>query len=322
VKPSFLFLVSGLWLLVSHSARAIIDTNTNEVSDHWEKQHNSGALFPANFDIHDDPDADGWTNLEEAAAGTNPFDPNPPNGFLRPQITHIPAVMADEDEDGIPDNIVTPETVTINWATLIGKKYRLLFSADLSEGSWLVVGTPFIGNGTVVEYGVPLTQPDGTVPDSLFWRVAIEDTDTDGDTLSDHEESILETAANHPDTDLDGILDGVDSQPLVSATLADPDDLGLPASLNDGIIGRWYMEGLDSAGKLAATPQSVGGIDIGATTASWDGHPAWIGGPTGIPSKCMHFQPPDCHPKPCHRRLASCPQRSFPVKTPRHGPCG
>lgn len=45
-------------------------------------------------------DADGWTNAQEPAADTNPFDPNPPDGMIRPDIAHIPAVMG--DENGVP----------------------------------------------------------------------------------------------------------------------------------------------------------------------------------------------------------------------------
>ena len=58
---------------------AILDTNTNGMSDLWEKQHNNGELYPATFIPTADPDEDGWSNATEAVAGTDPFEPNPPD---------------------------------------------------------------------------------------------------------------------------------------------------------------------------------------------------------------------------------------------------
>ncbi len=110
-RSVFLFLVSGLWLLVSPTAPAIIDQNTNGASDLWEKQYNNGGLL-TDLDLQADPDGDGWTNVQEAAAGTNPFDPNPPDGLIRPDIVHLPAVLGAPDENGTPA-VITPEAVTV-----------------------------------------------------------------------------------------------------------------------------------------------------------------------------------------------------------------
>ncbi len=59
-------------LLPVLTLHAIVDTNDNGLSDIWEKQYNENELFTETFDPDADPDADGWTNAEEAAAGTNP----------------------------------------------------------------------------------------------------------------------------------------------------------------------------------------------------------------------------------------------------------
>jgi hypothetical protein len=98
VKHSFLIPISGLWLLTSGFAFAILDTNNNGLSDFWERDFNNGSLFDEFFNPQGDADSDGWTNAQEAAAGTNPFDPNPPDGIIRPVTGHIPAVWSEPDE--------------------------------------------------------------------------------------------------------------------------------------------------------------------------------------------------------------------------------
>ena len=201
---SFLFLVSGFWILASLPAPAIVDTNNNTLSDIWEKQYNNGSLL-TNLNPQADPDSDGWTNMQEAAAGTNPFNPNPPNGFIRPNIVHIPATYI-PGTNGNPV-IFTPEAITLTWPTLAGKQYTLHYSPDLSEGSWQPVEAPYIGNGNDTQYGIPLTQENGSTPDKLFWRVAIADIDTDSDTLTNAEEAELGSRPYSSDGDNDGLSD-------------------------------------------------------------------------------------------------------------------
>ena len=154
-------------------------------------------MFPT-FDPQADPDGDGWTNAQEAIAGTNPSDPNPPDGYLHPDYVHSPETCTDLNGDGIPEHI--PEAITLTWVTVPGKQYTVLCSPDLTEGSWLPVGEPFVGNGNEVENGFPITGPDAVRPDQLFWRVAVNDIDTDGDGLTDAEEFQLGTNPLQPPT--------------------------------------------------------------------------------------------------------------------------
>ena len=194
-----LFLSAIGSLILASTAPAIIDINSNGVSDPWERAHNDGELFAAPFDLQADPDADGWTNEQEAAAGTSPADPNPPAGFLRPEITDIPTVYYDPDEDGI-DEVLTPETLVISWPTLPGKHYTLYSSPGL--GVWLPIQQTYIGTGNIIEYYFPLTQPD-----KLFWRVAVTDIDSDGDTMTNSEEHYFGSNAFLVDGDYDGLSD-------------------------------------------------------------------------------------------------------------------
>ena len=226
--------VFGLGALPSH---AIIDTNENGMSDVWERIYNNGELFPTDdpfdpiYGPQADPDGDGWTNEQEAAAGTDPFDPNAPGGMLQPKITFIPEVRADVDNNKTLQ-VITPDAILVSWPTIPGKLYTLSWSTDLSAGTWSPVGDPFTGTGSDVEYGITLTETaDGDPPpDRLFWRIHVEDSysddsgltdtekylqskDTDGDGVSDLQEILNGTSPTNPDTDGDGIPDGFDSHP-------------------------------------------------------------------------------------------------------------
>ncbi len=192
-------------VLTASDALAIVDTNENGVSDPWEERYNSGNLYTV-FDPQDDPDGDGWTNAVEATAGTDPLDPNPPAGIIVPEIKRLFDVWYDSDDDGI-DDAFCPDLLVIDWPTLQGKRYTLFFSADLTADSWLSLGPTRSGTGAEIGKGIPLTQPDGSIPDSIFWRVKIEDFDTDSDKLTDFEEIALGSSSSSPDTDNDGVTD-------------------------------------------------------------------------------------------------------------------
>jgi hypothetical protein len=192
--------LSALWLLTTGIASAIVDTNENTVSDLWEKQYNNGELYPSTFNPHSDPDQDGWTNAQEAAAGTDPQNPNPPDGLVQPEILHTPAVIGEENGQPV---IVTPEVVTVSWPTLVGKQYTLHFSPDLTEENWTTVDEPFIGDGDIHEFNFLIAG----AADKRFWRIAVEDADTDGDTLTDSEEHSIGSSPYLADTDGDGTDD-------------------------------------------------------------------------------------------------------------------
>jgi hypothetical protein len=220
VKRPFLLVISGFSLLSSPLARAIVDVNHNGLSDLWEKHYNSGNLFSSNFDPLADPDGDSWTHTQEAAAGSHPFDANPPNGYLQPAIVHIPAVIEENQGDPV---IITPEAVTVTWQTLVGKHYTLLFSPDLQEESWIQIGRAFVGSGSEVTYGFEVSGGD-----KQFWRVAVTDADTDGDTLTDAEEHQIGSSRYFRDTDGDGIDDFTAYHSGLNPAGEDSDEDGTP----------------------------------------------------------------------------------------------
>ena len=175
-------------------ALAQLDTNANGLSDLFERQYNEGNLFdPANPDHapEADADGDGWTTIEEAVAGTNPFNGKPPEGIVSALISHL----SDQPEPPSPEfpDGRTVDVAILSWDTLPGKQYILTASPDLSAGSWLPVGDPIQGDGNPAANAITLTDATGETPQRLFWRVQVEDLDSDSDTLTDHEEIMLGT---------------------------------------------------------------------------------------------------------------------------------
>ena len=57
---------------------------------------------------------------------------------------------------------------------------------------------------------LPLTQPDGSIPPASFLRVAVEDIDIDGDTLTNAEEHAVGSSPYFADTNGNGIADGLE----------------------------------------------------------------------------------------------------------------
>jgi hypothetical protein len=181
--------VLAVHFLLLSPIHAILDQNANNLSDLWEKQYNQGELFPETFFGAEDSDQDGWDNLTEAAAGTDPFLANSPNG--KANITLTPSL--------------TLGAYTLTWPTIIGKAYQIQSSVNLKN--WSKLGDPIIATATEHSIGINATQPDTTVPPKLFWRVIISDVDDDSDTLTNAEEYMIGTNPQKADTDGDRVLD-------------------------------------------------------------------------------------------------------------------
>ncbi|MGJ8643491.1 MAG: DUF1800 family protein [Luteolibacter sp.] len=175
--------IAPLGLLLFSAKSFAVDTNGDGMCDVWEARFHAGALDP-----EIDTDGDGYTNLKESVAGTDPFDP-----MLHP-ISSI-GEMADGNAD-----IVVP--------TEIGKSYQLLSSDSLS-GNWDPVGDPHLGDGS------ELTLSDSHSGDQLFYRVAVSDLDSDGDGISDWAENLLSGFDSEND---DSFSSGTTNNDLAAAT--------------------------------------------------------------------------------------------------------
>lgn len=252
---SHFLLGSFAGLLLAGQASAIQDSNGNGLSDVWERHFNGNALFSTTNPSHAalaDPDGDGWSNEKEAIAGTNPFNNVLPAGAVQTRITSNPLAAG---------------VFVVSWPSLEGKTYKLRVSSDLV--TWANYGELIPGTNADIVLGVDATEEGGGIPDKLFWRAVIEDSDPDGDTLTSWEELKLGLDPSSSDTDLDGLPDNTDPLPLVSATLADPDGLNLPAGINTSLLAFWDFETQQGTTMPAIFPDRSGNNRV--ATSSFDG---------------------------------------------------
>ena len=194
-----LFLGPLFLILCAAPASAILDTNNNGMSDVWERIYNNGNLFPPSFSALADNDCDGWTNGLEAIAGTDPNNANA-SGKLRLEVSVIHNVMLDLDNDGVPETYADVAAVT--WPIIAGKQYTLLYSPVLAATNWTAIEqAPATADGTRTSYF-----PIDSANPKMFWRLKVEDIDSDGDGLTDAEEYKLGTDPFNPQT-IPGIPD-------------------------------------------------------------------------------------------------------------------
>jgi hypothetical protein len=189
------------------SVSTMLDANSNGMSDPWERRFHQGELFDPSRPDHTpdaDPDSDGWSNLRESIAGTNPFDGSSPGGFLHTRIEFLGGAR----ETG-PDGefiLQAPGELLVTWPSQAGKRYTVYSSADPAQAVWQSVGGSDGGlGGTVAEpfsgtffdsCRINLLRDDGSMIPRLFFKTEVRDFDSDGDGLTDHEEYLLKT---HPE---------------------------------------------------------------------------------------------------------------------------
>ncbi len=201
----------------------MVDLNGNGMSDIWELIYGAAGLDPKG-----DADGDGASNLQEAIAGTNPFDSN-----------SVPVITA---------TAVESTNVTVSMKCALGKQYQLQSLQPFSLGgwsNWTTETTVIARSGSVIALSAAASSA------TKFYRIAISDVDTDGDGVNDWEEYQLGLDPMKPSSN--GQLDA-NGQPLgdyayvtgklaaqnvvsISATgpTANQPDLGQPA-INSGLL--------------------------------------------------------------------------------------
>ena len=173
----------GAALFLLPMASLAVDQNSNQQSDVWEMLFQAAALPPTG-----DMDADGWTNASESTAGTNPLD-----AASHPE-------MAIRFQAGLP---------LLEWRSLPGKRYTLLSGDDLT--SLAPMGDVISGNGTEMELQLP------SAIGREFFRMKIDDADTDGDGVNDWEELVL---GFDPETNRTDHYAQTDSQRVTAGLIA------------------------------------------------------------------------------------------------------
>src|ERR1700744_3832376 len=148
--------MAGLFLFIFRG-QAMVDQNGNGISDIWEWMYNVTGVNPVA-----DPDKDGYSNLQEALAGTDPA-----NSSSFPHITSI---------------VYSTTNISVIMPCALGKQYQLQSVTTIGATNWVVETNQVARAGTNVTLTVPLTV------NMKFYRVGISDVDSDGDGLSDWEE--------------------------------------------------------------------------------------------------------------------------------------
>lgn len=188
-------LLAGLALLVVVPRAPALDQNLNGYNDVWEMLYQATSLPPGG-----DPDIDGYTNLEESRAGTDPGD-----GLS------VPRLWLD---------VSSPVGLRAFWQTVGGKQYTLLESTNLVGGAWSSAAVLSPTGGVAA---VALTASNA----AYFVQIAIVDVDRDADGVTDYEERELgfnPTTAHsaHQDaTDLQRVTAGLASASTVTVAVLD-----------------------------------------------------------------------------------------------------
>jgi uncharacterized protein (DUF1800 family) len=160
----------GGLLLTPLASRGAIDANGNGLSDVWEALRNGTGLAASA-----DTDLDGFTNLSEATAGTDPRNP-----------ASRPGVALEGAGGG---------SGQLRFSSEPGKRYALEHSPALAPVTWGTLSTLAGTGGELIGSVGNLTASAG------FYRLRIHDTDTDADTATDWEEISLgfNPATSHTD---------------------------------------------------------------------------------------------------------------------------
>ena len=200
LRSSLLKLLLGL-VLTGLPARAAVDLfPADGIADIWVLKYGATGLSAAG-----DADGDGLANSVEAAAGTDPFSPS--------SIINFSSVTLDAGG------------LRLTFPTLLGKRYQLQSTAALSPTDWQNVAAPSLHAGTGANLLVTLSATGAT---ERFYRVVVQDTDSDGDGVNDWEELTLGFDPNNSHSsglsgagDLAAITAGLQATNIVSIVASD-----------------------------------------------------------------------------------------------------
>jgi uncharacterized protein (DUF1800 family) len=149
-------------LILPVSLSAAIDYGLN--GDLWRMRYGVTAAQLGNPTwLAADDDMDGISNGSELAAGTNPFLPG---STIR---------IASATPNGV--------NIDLSFPTVLGKQYVAQRSPSLTSPTWTALGTPVTGDGTTKT--IPVSKFAGS-----FYRVLVQDIDTDNDQVSDWAERV------------------------------------------------------------------------------------------------------------------------------------
>src|SRR5260221_764642 len=168
-----------------------VDVNSNGMSDIWEWLYGANGINP-----NADADGDGFSNQQEATAGTDPFNSN-----------SIPKIST---------AVFTGTNGSITMPDALGKLYQLQSITNLGSTNWLVE------TSAVARAGTNITFPSSANAAMKFYRIVVSDVDTDGDGVNDWEEYQLGLDPSNAwsNAQLDGNGNPLGDYPYVTGRLA------------------------------------------------------------------------------------------------------
>ncbi len=276
--------------IVNPSAYAqLLDSDSDGMPDEWEMAFGLNSSDAA--DAATDLDADGLNNLEEYEAGTNPTNGDSDFDQFLDGVDIAPAnpnIAEDSDADGLPDswevvNGLDPlfpddagyllhdgDGLTVLEEYLAGTD----FQDDDSDNDGVLDGEDVYPLQSAYQYdsdsdGLPdIFELQFFFLDPLYAADAADDFDLDG--LTNLQEFTRGLNLENQDSDLDGVPDGEDVEPLNPRYRFDSDNDGLPDAweiengLDENTADRWldldgdYATNLQEylQGTLANTPDT------------------------------------------------------------------
>lgn len=159
--------------------------NGDGISDIWAMKYQAGGLV-----MTADSDGDGQSNGAEAAAGTDP--------------------MKTDSAIKVTGMSVDIYGFHLTFPTQAGKRYQVQSKATLADATWTdVVGAALMGNGSETTATVSATS-------GQYFRVLVQDVDTDGDGVTDWEEIAVGFDPNNAHS---GGLNGPDDLTAIGSAL-------------------------------------------------------------------------------------------------------
>ncbi len=155
-----IILLASASLLTVAAPSSAIDADNDGLNDIWEIIHNAQSLTAAG-----DADGDGWNNAQESAAGTHPF-----------LATSYPALSFSPSVSG---------QFEFGYDRIPGKRYRIEASHNLALDAWFTDRMEVARQAGQTSIFLPA---DGQ---KKFWRLKVDDVDTDADGVNDAEEGWL-----------------------------------------------------------------------------------------------------------------------------------